>query len=194
MILIAHKINSISKLKLIPKSYGVEIDLRSYKNEIILNHEPFKNGEKFTKFLKFYKHKLLVLNIKESGIENKIIKILKKKKIKKYFLLDVEFPYFWFAKENNIRKLAIRFSEDEPIENYERLKKNFDWVWIDTKTSLPLNKKVFNKLKKLKMCLVCPERWGRPEDIKKYKRYFEKNNIYLDAVMANWKYFDEWEK
>ena len=46
MEIIIHRINNLSKLKYIPKNYGVEIDVRNFKNNLILNHDPFKNGEK----------------------------------------------------------------------------------------------------------------------------------------------------
>ena len=45
MEIIIHRINSIKKLKKIPKNFGVEIDLRVYQSKIILNHEPFKSGD-----------------------------------------------------------------------------------------------------------------------------------------------------
>ena len=42
MEIIIHRINSIRKLKKIPGRYGVEIDVRSLKSNLILNHEPKK--------------------------------------------------------------------------------------------------------------------------------------------------------
>ena len=45
-----------------------------------------------------------------------------------------------------------------------------DWVWIDTNTKLPLDEKNIPILNRCKKCLVCPERWGRPLDIKMYKK------------------------
>ena len=79
MIYIIHRINNIKELIKIPNRYGVEIDLRSFKNDIILNHEPYKNGEKLIDYIKHFNHRFIVANIKEAGIENDVIKILKKK-------------------------------------------------------------------------------------------------------------------
>ena len=79
MIIIKHRVNSISQIKKTPGKYGVEIDLRSDKKSIYLQHDPFKKGVKFQKWIKYYRHNLLVLNVKEEGLENNIIKILKKK-------------------------------------------------------------------------------------------------------------------
>ena len=94
MEIIIHRINSIKKLKKIPNNFGIEIDLRTYKSKIILNHEPFKDGDTLENFLRYYNHGTLVLNIKDNGIEDKVIKQVMKAKIKS-FLLDVEFPYIF---------------------------------------------------------------------------------------------------
>ena len=78
MEIIVHRVNSINKLKKIPKTFGAEIDLRAYKSKIILNHEPFKSGDTLDDFLKNYNHGTLILNIKEDGIENEVIKKVNK--------------------------------------------------------------------------------------------------------------------
>mgnify|MGYP001406597621 FL=1 len=87
MIIIKHRVNSIIKLKNTPKNFGVEIDLRSDLNNIFLNHDPFKKGELFEKWIKFFKHKLIILNVKEEGLEPKILSILKKNKVKNFFFM-----------------------------------------------------------------------------------------------------------
>ena len=93
MELIAHRINQISQLIRLPKKYGSEIDLRSRGSKIILNHDPHKDGDKFENYLSNYNHGTLIINIKESGIENEAIKLAKKYNIKSFFLLDVEMPF-----------------------------------------------------------------------------------------------------
>ena len=42
-------------------------------------------GEYFKKWIKYYKHALLIINIKEEGLEESILKILKENKINNYF-------------------------------------------------------------------------------------------------------------
>ena len=69
MLFIKHRCNTISQLRDISKDYGLEIDLRSYKKDLILNHEPFEKGILFRDWLKFYNHKFLILNVKEEGLE-----------------------------------------------------------------------------------------------------------------------------
>ena len=77
MEIIIHRINNLSKLKYISKNYGVDIDVRDFKNDLILNHDPFKNGEKLERFLRYYKHGTLIVNIKSEYIESKVLKLLK---------------------------------------------------------------------------------------------------------------------
>ena len=47
MMIIRHRVNSWNKLKSIPESEGVEIDLRSSRNDIYLHHDPFKKRGTF---------------------------------------------------------------------------------------------------------------------------------------------------
>ena len=56
-------------------------------------------------------------------------------------------------------------------------------------------KKIYLKLiKKFRSCLVCPERWGRPKDIKHYFTKLKYLNFLPNAVMTSKKYFKTWEK
>ena len=156
---IIHRINTIEKLKKIPPEFGCEIDVRSSGSNLILNHDPFKNGDFFNDYLDEYKHGTLILNIKESGIENLVLQEVKKRNIKKFFLLDVEIPYLYQAVENGERNIAVRFSEIESIEQLKLFAGKLDWAWIDTITSLPIMDEDIQVLKKYFCCLVCPSRW-----------------------------------
>jgi len=82
---IAHRINTIEELKTIPKEYGVELDLRDFGDRLILQHDPFKDGEDFEEYLKYYNHGTMILNIKSESIEHKVLELIKKYKIEKYF-------------------------------------------------------------------------------------------------------------
>ena len=82
---IAHRINAIEELKQIPKEYGVELDLRDYGERLILQHDPFKDGEDFEEYLKYYNHGTMILNIKSERIEHKVLELIQKYNIKKYF-------------------------------------------------------------------------------------------------------------
>ncbi len=194
MEIIIHRINKVKDLIEIPSIYGVEVDIRTKGSKLILNHEPFENGDKFENYLENYKNKTLVLNLKEAGIENEVLKLTKKYKIKSYFLLDVEMPYLYLASKKNQKNIAVRFSEYENIELSNYFKNKVNWIWIDTVSRLPINKTNLKIINKFKSCIVCPERWGRSSDIQKYKKLLKKLNFKPTAVMTSKKFITAWEK
>ena len=104
MIFIAHRINTIKKLNKIPKKFGIEIDLRDNKKDVELVHDPFKKGIKLKDFLREFKHKFLILNVKSEGIETKVLKLVKKYNINNYFFLDSSIPQIhkYLKKKNTI--------------------------------------------------------------------------------------------
>ena len=193
MEIVIHRINKIQELKNIPPKYGCEIDIRTNGNKLILNHEPFIGGDSFSDYLDEYRHGLLVLNIKEAGIEQKVLEEVRKRNITNYFLLDVEFPFIYRASRQGERAIAVRYSEDEPIELVNKYKNRVDWVWIDTNTKLPLDMETIVQLKELKTCLVCPERWGRPKDIITYRKIMKQFRFEPTAVMTSLSHVNDWE-
>ena len=194
MELIVHRINTLEELKKIPHKYGVEIDVRTNGSKIILNHEPLEEGDKLVDYIENYRHGTLILNIKETGIEEDVLKIVKSASIKSFFFLDVEMPYIFSSLKTRNKNIAIRFSEYESIETVKSFKKQFKWIFIDTVTRLPVNKKNLSTISKFKSCLVCPERWGRKDDISKYKIFFKKLSYKPSAIMTNSKCIKLWEQ
>lgn len=204
MQIIIHRVNKIEQLKEISQKYGVEIDIRGYGDKMLLNHDPIDDPEKYDKledYLRNFNHAFVIFNVKEAGYEQKVINFAKKYNISKdrYFLLDVEFPYLYRAtRKEGIREIAVRYSEAEPIEAVEAQiingKPLLDWVWIDTNTILPLSEDIVKRLKPFKTCLVCPDRWGRPQDIASYAQKMRDLNFKLDAVMTAQKYAEQWEE
>ena len=184
MILINHRVNSISKLLKTSVEFGVETDLRSENKKIYLHHDPFKKGESFEKWIKYYKHKILILNVKEEGLENMVIKILKKNKIKNFFFHDQTFSTL--LKNMFKTRVSIRFSEYEDLKRKNYLFKKIRWLWLDNFNQIELSKKFYNYLKnkKVKICMVSPElvKKKRQNEIKKIINYLKKNKFNLDAV------------
>ncbi|MDA1088670.1 MAG: hypothetical protein O2901_16870 [Verrucomicrobia bacterium] len=74
--------------------------------------------------------------------------------------------------------------------------KNFigkaEWVWIDCVTHLPLSPTIVEDLKPFKTCLVCPERWGRPQDIPAYRHQMNSLNFHPNAVMTSQACAPQW--
>ena len=185
----------LKKLKQIPKEFGCEIDIRTNGSQIILNHDPFKKGDKLSDYLDEYSSRgTLVLNIKETGIEDLVLKEVKKREIKNYFLLDVEFPYLYKATVKGERNIAIRFSEKEPIANLNLFVDKLDWVWIDTITRLPVNSLNVNQLNKFQSCLVCPSIWGNEESISSVNKKVNDLGLNLKSIITNLNQISKWLK
>lgn len=191
-IFIKHRINSIEDLENIPQEYGVEVDIRIYNNEIILNHEPFESGTSFEKFLKHFKHSFLIINMKCDGAEEIIIKKLKEKSIKNFFFLDCSIPRTVNLIRRDYNNIAIRYSKYEPIEFVMKFKNQADWVWVDCFDKFELSEKDYTTMKEhFKICLVSPELQEHPiEMIDKFKKLSK--NMTFDAICT--KYPELWKE
>ena len=190
--IIVHRVNTIKSLKSVDTDLGCEIDIRTDGSQLILNHDPFKKGDNLIDYLDEYQHGTLVLNIKETGIENDVLDEVKKRKIKSYFLLDVEFPYIIRAFMRNENNIAIRFSEYETIENVITFKNNLKWVWVDLVSKIPINDFNFKILNQFNLCLVCPSLWNRSNEILKVKDEIEKYNFKNISIVTESKYIFHW--
>lgn len=192
---IAHRVNTIEELKQIPSEYGVELDVRDCGNDLIIVHNPFEGGESFEEYLKCYHHGTMIVNVKSERIELRIMELLEKYKIKKYFFLDSSIPMMYLLSNLNNTNSAVRFSEIEPVELALAMKGRAKWVWVDCFSKLPINKENYKILKDAgyQLCLVSPELQGRDEDILKYKKYLEDNRIIFDAICTKAYHIDEWK-
>lgn len=194
MLKIIHRVNTIKELRQVPHRYGVEVDVRTNNKKLILNHEPFQDGELLEEYLKEFNHTFIILEIKEEGIEKEVIRLCKKYNVENYFLLNVSFPFIYLLSNERIKKIAVRFSEFEDINTALSLKNKVEWIWVDVFTKNPLTKDIYKKIKKanFKICLVCPERWGRERDIPIYIEQMKRDNILVDAVMTSLKNAKKW--
>jgi hypothetical protein len=188
MIFCCHRINTIKQLKKIPTNFGIEIDINTDSNKLVLKHDPFGKGELLEKFLEFYRHKFLILNVKSEGLEKKIFKFLKKKKLKNYFFLDSSFPYIYKLSKKLTKKFAVRVSDIECINTAFEMKNKIKWVWLDCFKNYNVSIKNIKKLQNLnfKICLVAPDLHKRKVSLKDkiFFRKLKKNNIKLDMVCS----------
>tara|TARA_B100000963_G_scaffold361806_1_gene399807 strand:+ start:11729 stop:12328 length:600 start_codon:yes stop_codon:yes gene_type:complete len=186
MILISHRRNSIEELKNTPNEYGIEIDIRTKGKDLIINHEPYESGELLNEWIEFYDHSMLILNVKEDGLEDRLLEVLKKKNIKNYFFLDQAMPSLVKYSLSGESKCAVRISEYESIETALNFAGKLDWVWMDCFTKFIITQDIADKLHEMKfmICLVSPELQGRnPEkEIPLTVSYLKQNNIEIDAV------------
>lgn len=203
-LIIRHRVNTIEELRAVNPKYGVEIDIRhdNRTGGMYLNHEP-GTGDDLEEYLMVFVaqgNRFVILNTKEAGLETRIVELCARLGIENYFLLDVEFPFIYRAAFVGVAglngRVAIRYSEAEPIEQALLLAGKFQWVWVDVNSRLPLNPESHRRLREAgyKLALVCPERWGRPDDIQVYIEQMKQDDITVDMVMTSEACVPQWEK
>lgn len=196
MIIIKHRINTINELLSLPLVYGVEVDIRTKGDRLIIHHDPFADGEDFTAWISVYRHGILILNVKEEGLESRLIELMNSQGIKDYFFLDQSFPFLIKWSNLGEHRCAVRVSEFESIETALTLAGRVDWVWVDCFTKFPLGQQDARRLKRagFKLCLVSPELQGRdPElEVPMMVTMLAEGEIAVDAVCT--KRQDLWEK
>lgn len=195
MKIIFHRCNSVSQLRATDSKYGVEIDIRSHGDRLIIHHDPFVTGESFDDWINAYRHRMLILNVKEEGLESRLIALMQTRGITDYFFLDQSFPFLVKWSTAGEHRCAVRVSEFESIETALTLAGKVDWVWVDCFTHFPLREKDATRLKEagFRLCLVSPELQGRDPtiEIPQMASRLKERMIVADAVCT--KRPDLWE-
>lgn len=195
MELIAHRRNTISELTATPQKYGIEVDIRSEGGRLIIHHDPFAEGADFVEWLGAYRHGTLILNVKEEGLEARLIPLMRDAGISNYFFLDQSFPFLIKYARLGERRCAVRVSEFETIDTALTLANQIDWVWVDCFTHFPLSQEAANRLTSagFKLCLVSPELQQRDavSEIPALAKLLTERAIKADAICT--KRPDLWE-
>ena len=196
MQLISHRRNTVSKLLATDSKYGVEVDIRSEGGRLIIHHDPYVDGEVFDTWINAYQHGTLILNVKEEGLEARLISLMQSKGIDDYFFLDQSFPFLVKWSRAKERRCAVRVSEFESVDTALTLAGKVDWVWVDCFTKFPLSGQDARRLKGagFKLCLVSPELQGRDAkiEIPQLASLLKERNIVADSICT--KRPDLWEK
>tara|TARA_Y100001958_G_C21008364_1_gene389411 strand:+ start:117 stop:731 length:615 start_codon:yes stop_codon:yes gene_type:complete len=196
---IAHRQNKLVKLQNLKKlSFcGIELDLRTFSNNIILQHDPFKKGLNFFSNYKLLKNFFLIIDIKSSGISQRIINFLRKKKAN-FLILNLSSPELMEMINKKFQKnLFLRYSFFENIDLKEKKFKKVNWVWVDFLNNNPITLKDYKYFKKnkKKICLTSPDLAGlKKRYIKNYIFHLNKNKIKADMVCVKQKNLKIWKK
>jgi hypothetical protein len=184
--IIAHRRNSVAELLATPIQYGVEVDIRSRGQELIIHHDPFVEGLSFEDWFSHYQHGTLILNVKEEGLEERLIHLMKSRGCEDYFFLDQSFPFLFKWSNKGEKRCAVRVSEFESLETALSLAGRVNWVWVDCFTRFPLMGDQAERLQKagLRLCLVSPELQGRhaETEIPTLIEFLKQQGIVAEAV------------
>ena len=195
MKLISHRCNTVSELLATDSKYGIEVDIRSEGDRLIIHHDPCVAGESFDEWIDAYRHGTLILNVKEEGLEARLIALMQSQGISDYFFLDQSFPFLVKWSKAGEHRCAVRVSEFESIETALTLAGKVDWVWVDCFTRFPLSEQDAIRLNDagFKVCLVSPELQGRDANVEipKLVVLLKERKIVANAVCT--KRPDLWE-
>ena len=128
---IAHRIVSLNASRELPPSVGIEFDVHAFKDELIVVHDAFVGGLNLDEFLCLNKERFLAINVKEEGIEERIIEKANSYNIERFFLFDVSFPQCFRLGKDFHEHICIRMSQLEKPA-LEECKKISSYLWIDT--------------------------------------------------------------
>jgi hypothetical protein len=186
MIIVAHRRNTAEQLHDTPRGYGVEVDIRSHGDRLIIHHDAFVDGESFERWLDHYAHRLLILNVKEEGLEDRLLNLMRARGVEDFFFLDQSFPFLLRTARAGEKRCAVRISEFESINTAIALAGLVTWVWIDCFTRFPISGAEAAQLQSLgfRLCLVSPELQGRPgeQSIPALQSLLKREGIAADAV------------
>jgi hypothetical protein len=167
LIKIRHRVNTSSELRTIDTRHGIEIDLRSYGEDVIVTHDVFREAETFVTWIKSFQHGPLILNVKEEGIEERILEVVKSAGVKDYFFLDQSFPYLVRTLRSGNSRTALRFSDFESVETALLVTPRPNWIWADSFSGdwnhLAVDAERLHGLG-YKICVAAPELHGRDDE------------------------------
>ncbi len=153
-----HRVNAIADLQALPLDVGLEFDLRSDGDAVLVTHDPFTAGPTIEAFFPHIGRRPCIFNVKCEGIEQRVLNLAQQHGIHDFFFLDLSVPAAWKLAQAGETRLAVRWSEVEPIEGVLAWQGRARWVWIDCFTQFPGTVADWQRLARdFKLCVVSPE-------------------------------------
>lgn len=185
MLIIKHRTNSSSELKVVPYFMGVELDLRSANGNIHIHHDVFEVGESLEHWISEWAGQFLIFNVKEDGLEEKTLEIVHAHGVRDYFFLDQPFPSMRKMILGGNSRVAARASNLESIETV--LASGAEWCWLDNFSNdwtYLLESIPALVSHGIKTCLVSPElqRVDSLVELNQLQALIADNSLQVDAV------------
>jgi hypothetical protein len=185
-LVVAHRRNHPAELAETPRDQGVEMDIRSYADRLVVTHEPFDPGIDLEEWLDAYAHAFLVANVKEEGLEQRVEAALAARGIEQWTYLDQSFPFMVRTLRRGETRCMVRVSEYESVDTALALHPRAQWVWLDSFTGALPAQADLSRLAGAgyRVMLVSPELQARdPEpEVAGIRRALADAGVALDAV------------
>ena len=162
-LLVAHRRNTVEALQATPTDLGVELDVRSRGDRIVVTHDPFTDGPDVEEWLGSYAHAFAVVNVKEEGLEERLEQLLAARGVERWTFLDQSFPFLVRTLRRGEVRCAVRVSEYESVRTALALPVRPDWVWLDSFTGgwPPADELAELQAHGYRVMVVSPELQGR---------------------------------
>jgi len=185
-LIVAHRRNLPAELAGTPRELGIEMDIRSYRDRLVVTHEPFDPGVDLEEWLDSYAHAFLVANVKEEGLEERVEAALAARGIEEWTYLDQSFPFMVRTLRRGESRCMARVSEYESVQTVLALQPRVPWVWLDSFTGALPPRADLAALAGAghRVMVVSPELQGRdPEsEVAGIRRVLAEAGLALDAV------------
>lgn len=156
-----HRINTVDALQAIPLEHGIEFDLRSSGSDVLVTHDPFTTGPRIEDFFPHIGPRPCIFNVKTEGIEERVRALAAQHGIEDYFFLDCSVPAAMKLARAGETRLAVRYSEVEPVEAVRAWREKAQWVWVDCFSRFPDDAATWRELSEhFRLCVVSPELQG----------------------------------
>jgi hypothetical protein len=187
MFVIRHRMNDLKSLKALPPDAPVEVDIHAFGDTLTVHHDALSEGVSFQEWLLAAGNRFAIFNIKEEGIEDRVIAMAESSKIDDFFLLDLSFPSLIKMIKRGEKRVALRVSEYEHYSVAVELGDALAWVWLDCFEGFPLDARGCEAMNNAptKICLVSPELHGPhrcDRDVISFQRQMSEHGLKIDAV------------
>jgi hypothetical protein len=160
-----HRVNTVAELEATPQLLGIEFDLRSDGDRVIVTHDPFTDGVRIEEFFPRIGRRPCIFNVKCEGVEGRVLSLAREHGIDDFFFLDCSVPAAVKLWRQGERRIGIRWSEYEPIEGVLAWAGKASWCWVDCFTKFPGSEREWAQLAdQFQLCLVSPELQGHGSD------------------------------
>jgi hypothetical protein len=161
-----HRVNTVDHLRAVPAGLGVEFDLRSDGDRVIVTHDPFTDGPRLEEYLRHVGGRPCIFNVKCEGIEEHALALAAQHGIDDLFVLDVSLPSAVRLQRRGESRVAVRWSEYEPAALADRWRGLARWLWVDCFSAWPGDAAAWASLARdFSVCLVSPELHGHSAEV-----------------------------
>ncbi|HVZ32805.1 MAG TPA: hypothetical protein VG963_10285 [Polyangiaceae bacterium] len=156
-----HRVNSLTELASVPEQLGIEFDLRSDGDRVIVTHDPFTEGPTIEEFLSLVGGRPCIFNVKCEGIEGRVLELAQRHDIRDFFFLDCSAPAAFKLWRSGEHRFAVRWSEHEPLEGALAWAGKAAWCWVDCFSAYPDDADAWAQAAQhFQLCVVSPELQG----------------------------------